>query len=203
VRRSHEAGAECHQVTKGVFFKILGLGYETSERVLAIVRRPSWPDAADLLKGNACALIGERIQDPRNVGVLVRTADAFSLPCVVFSADSADAYSRAAVRSTTGSIFRVPLTVAASLPEYLRRLKSRSIRLIGTSANADAPCAEADMSGPCAILLGNESEGLSREARKLCDVVVSIPMSGGAHSFNVTVAAGIALYERQRQNRSS
>jgi len=202
--RARELGVACHAVTRGVFFRILGLGYETSVKVLAVVGRPqsghpAFPDATELIEGDMCVLVGESIQDPRNVGVLIRTVDAWGLVCAVFSGDSGDPYSRASVRSSTGSAFRVPVTIAAHLVEYLERLKQRSVRLIGTSARAATPCWEADLSGPCAILFGNESVGLSAPAREVCDLLVSIPMTGGAHSFNVTVAAGIVLYERARQ----
>ena len=199
LREARGAGVECRLVTKGIFFKLLGLGYETSVRVLATVKRPPSADATAFIDGDVCMLVGESIQDPRNVGVLTRTADAWGLPCVVFSEDSADPYCRASVRSSTGSIFRVPVTKAAHLVQYLERFKEKGIRIIGTSAHAHLPCWHADLSGPCAMVFGNESVGLSEKARKVCDTIVSIPMYGGAHSFNVTVAAGIILYERARQ----
>ena len=195
------AGLACHIVTRGIFFRILGLGYETSVRVLTVVRRPRDDESPTLVIGHedSCYLVGERIQDPRNVGVMVRTADAWGLPCVVFGARTADPYSRAAVRSSTGSIFRVPLLAAPDLPSCLRALKGRGVRIIGTSSHARRPCWEADLRGPCAIVLGNESTGLTGPVSDTCDEQVTIPMSGGASSFNVTVAAGILLYERVRQ----
>ena len=203
LRRAREAGVQCTVVAKGVFFRVLALGYETSVRVLAVVGRPRWPDVGEAMEGDACVLVGESIQDPRNVGVLLRTADAWGLAGAVFSKDSADPYSRGSVRSSTGSAFRVPVSLAAHLVEYVAGLKEKPVRAIGTSAQAGTPCWEADLSGPCVILFGNESTGLSADARDVCDAFVSIPMSGGAHSFNVTVAAGIILYERARQVRMS
>jgi TrmH family RNA methyltransferase len=199
LERARDAGLACHLVTKGVFFRLLGLGYETSVGALAVVRRPASADAAQLARGDACVLVGEQIQDPRNVGVLVRTADAWKISCAVFTSGSADAYSRASVRSSTSSIFRVPLAIVSDLPACLGRLKANSVRIIGTSAHAELPCWEADLSAPCAIVLGNESAGLSEAVRKVCDEVVTIPMHGGAESLNVTVAGGIMLYERARQ----
>ena len=200
LKRAEAAGLDCHLVTRGVFFKVLGLGYETSVRVLAVVRRPE-PLAAPDLGADGAVLVGERIQDPRNVGVMVRTADAWCLPCAAFGADSADPYSRPAVRSSTGSIFRVPLALPADLPGFLGALKGEGARIVGSSARADVPCWDADLTGRCALVLGNESEGLSDEVRAACDEVVTVPMSGGASSFNVTVAAGVLLYERERQRR--
>ncbi len=203
LQNARDRGVECHLVTRGVFFRLLDLGYETSVRVMATVSRSLLRGPGELTGSDACVLVGERIQDPRNVGVLIRTADAWGLTGVAFGADSADPCSRASVRSSTGSIFSIPVTVAAEFGGYLRRLKEGSLNIIGTSAHAQRPCWDADLSGPCAILLGNETSGLSDEAREACDVVVRIPMTGRAHSLNVTVAAGIVLYERARQRRTA
>jgi len=198
--RVRGSGLPCHVVRRGVFFRILGLGYETSVGVLAELRRPP---SADLLqatqRADACALAGEQIQDPRNVGVLIRTADAWGLACAAFTADSADPYSRASVRSTTGSIFRVPVARVSDLPACLSSLRGRGMCIVGTSAHARTACWDADLRGPCVVVLGNESVGLSEAVRNSCDLVVRIPMHGGARSLNVTVAAGIVLYERERQ----
>jgi TrmH family RNA methyltransferase len=147
-------------------------------------------------------MVGEQIQDPRNVGVMVRTADAWQPAATVLSADSADPWCRAAVRSSTGSIFRMPLSMPEDLPAYVRKLKSRGVRIVGTSAHAPAPVWDTDLTGPCALVLGNESVGMSEELTAECDEFVTIPMHGGASSFNVTVAGGILLYERERQRLS-
>jgi TrmH family RNA methyltransferase len=199
LERAEALGIPCYAAGRGVFFKVLGLGYETSVKVLGVLRRPP---PADLTEAEDCVLVGERVQDPRNVGVIVRTADAHGLSLVAFSADSADPYSRAAVRSSTGSIFRLRLALPQDLPEALSALQARGLRVIGTSARGGGECWNADLAGPCAILLGNETEGLSDAARAACSEMVTISMCGGAHSLNVTVAAGILLYERARQRFS-
>jgi TrmH family RNA methyltransferase len=199
LERAQRSGVECLLVTRGVFFRILGLGYETAVRVIALVRRPAPCDVAQLVRGQGCILVGERIQDPRNVGVMVRTADAWGLAGAVFSQDSADPWCRASVRSTTGSVFRVPVTLTERLGDDIERLEAQSIRVVGTSAHAERACWEVDLTGPCAVVFGNESDGLSPELKDACDLLVRIPMWGGAHSLNVTVAAGILLYERARQ----
>jgi len=198
---ARERGIECHEVVKGVFFRLLGLGYETSVRVLALVARKTVPETTHPEGPDTCVLVGERIQDPRNVGVLIRTADAYGTSRAAFTADSADPFCRASVRSTTGSVFRVPLSLTADVAGYLGRLAGSGMKIVGTSAGASRPCWEEDLSRPCAIVLGNETAGLSADASALCDALVRIPMSGGAHSFNVTVAAGIMLYERARQRQ--
>jgi TrmH family RNA methyltransferase len=201
VRSAEGAGVKCWAVSRGIFFRLLGLGYETSVRVLATVKipAPSLAEAIESASDDAPVLVGERIQDPRNVGVLIRTADGWGVKTVIFSEGCADPYSRQSTRSSTGSIFRVRLAAGFSSTEMLEALRARGMRIIGTSAGAGISCWEADLSPPCAIVVGNESSGLSEEARALSDVLVRIPMFGGAHSFNVTVAAGILLCEAARQ----
>lgn len=189
----------CVTLSRGVFFKVLGLGYETAVGALAVIAKPTPATMPQALAENFCLLAGETIQDPRNVGVIVRTADGMGPAATAFSADSADPYSRAAVRSSTGSIFRVTPALPTDLPGYLARLRAMGARVIGTSAAADKTCWQADLTGRVVIAVGNETKGMSEAMRNECDEVVTIPMSGGAHSFNVTVATGILLYERTRQ----
>jgi len=198
------AGIECRLVTRGVLFRLLGLGYETATRVLATVRITR-RTTSELLAGvgpDTYLLVGERIQDPRNVGVLIRTADAWGLKAAAFTEGSADPFSRAAVRSSTGSVLRVGVMIGVSAVELLEGLRKRDVRIVGASAGAETVCWEADLSPPCALIVGNETAGLSAEARGKCDLVTRIPMYGGAHSFNVTVAAGILLYEAARQRET-
>jgi len=201
IRSAEAAGVRCWLVNRGVFFRLLGLGYETAVRVLATVSTPapSLDEVIESASGEAPVLVGEAIRDPRNVGVLVRTADGWGVKTVIFTEDCADPYSRQSTRSSTGSIFRVRVAAGADTREALAGLRARGTRVIGTSAGASIPCWEANLSPPCAIVVGNETSGLSQEARALSDVLVRIPMLGGAHSFNVTVAAGMVLYEAARQ----
>jgi 23S rRNA (guanosine2251-2'-O)-methyltransferase len=93
------------------------------------------------------------------------------------------------------------MALVQELPDYLEALRRRGVRITGSSAGASKLCWEADLRSPCAIVVGNESAGLSEEVAEVCDELVTIPMTGGAHSFNVTVAAGMLLYERARQER--
>jgi tRNA G18 (ribose-2'-O)-methylase SpoU len=192
------AGVPVITVTRGVFVKLLGLGYETTTRLAAVVRVPCVDALREPSTPPPVCLAAERIQDPRNVGVLMRTADAFAVPFRL-SGDSAFAWSRQAVRSSTGSVFRVSCVVEADLAGWLRRVAARGVAIVGTSAAADTRIDEVHFEYPAVVLLGNESSGLSSHLRPLCDLMISIPMYGGAHSLNVTVAAGIVLNEVCRQ----
>jgi len=188
------AQVPCYTVTRGLMTKILGTGYDTSVVTTSVVpMRMTSAEAMAALGGPLLAC--ERIQDPRNVGVLLRTAEASGALGMLLSGDSADPFSRAAVRSSTGSILRLPLALSNDFPADLKRLRDRGLRLIGASAHGAIPITRADLDPRCVIIVGNEAAGISPAARELADSVVAIPVGGGTSSFNVTVAAGILLYE--------
>lgn len=196
-------GIPCHLVSRGIFVRIHDLGYETSVTALTLVRRQFATQLPLPVAERDCILVGERIQDPKNVGSLIRTADAWAVAGVILTQDSADPFSRGSVRASTGSILRVPLSLAAHPAECLQKLRQHGVLIIGTSARGSPTCWDANLSGPCAFVMGNESVGLTQQTRALCDSVVRIPMMGGAHSFNVAVAAGILLYEHMRQKNAA
>jgi len=193
------AGVPWYRISRGLLFKVIGTPYETAVNSVAVVnRRLIGP--ADLPSGpQTLVLVGERIQDPRNVGVLIRTADAAGANAVVLDTQSADPFSRPAVRSTTGSILRLPICIAADLPAVLLRLRGRGLHIVSTSAHAPTILWRHDFTKPAAIVFGNETEGVSEAVKTIADAHVRIPILGGASSLNVGVAAGIVLYEVVRQ----
>lgn len=195
------AGVPWYRVSRGLLFKVIGTPYETAINSVAVVeRRLTAP--SDLPCGpEALLLVGERIQDPRNVGVLIRTADAAGAGAVVLDSESADPFSRAAVRSTTGSILRLPICIAVDLLGVLLRLRERGLQLVSTSAHAPTILWSYDFTKPTAVVFGNETEGVSEAVKAVADAHVSIPILGGASSLNVGVAAGIVLYEALRQRK--
>jgi len=188
-----------YSATRGLMAKLLGTGYETSTTAVAVVSKP---DAAleALLAPDAVVLVGDRIQDPRNVGVMIRTADALGCTGVLLSADSADPWQRAAVRSTTGSILRTPVVLVEDLPAALARCIARGATVVGSSGTAHATAAGMPRERPLPLAVGNEQSGISDDVASACDTVVRIPMARGtgADSLNVTVAAGILLHEAVR-----
>lgn len=187
----------------GLMNKLVGTGYETAVTAVAVIGQRLLPE--DALPGGDAALllVGERIQDPRNVGVLIRTAEAAGCAALLLSGDSAEPFSRAAVRSTTGSVLRLPLCLISDLSAALARLRGQGVRVIAASARApvlayDAPLADR----PLALVVGNETQGLSAAVRAAASDSVALPMApDGASSLNVTVAAGVLLYEAARQQQ--
>ena len=158
----------------------------------------------ELLTPGALILCGERIQDPRNVGVLIRTADALGCSGLLLSADSAEPWQRQAVRSTTGSILRLPVALAENLPAALYALREQGATVVSSSGSAEKRASDADLSvRPLILVVGNEGDGITEGVRAASDAVVKLPMAEntGADSLNVTVAAGMLLYEAIRRGR--
>ncbi len=188
---------------KGLLQRLTGTSYETVVTSFAVVHQKLLTEAEILSNSNGFILIGEHIQDPRNIGVLIRTAEAAGCSAVVLDKPSADLFSRAAVRSSTGSILRMPVHICSNLGELAQKMHANSFQIIASSAHAELPLYQAPLHHrPVAIMVGNESSGLSQQAYQQADCAVAIPMSScGPSSLNVTVAAGILLFEIKKSVR--
>ncbi len=184
----------------GLIQKLIGTGYETSAQAIAVVGQ-NRVEPLELLGGSGLILCGEKIQDPRNVGVLIRTADAIGASGLLLSEGSAEPWQRQSVRSTTGSILRLPLSLTPDLPGALNALRAKGATVVSSSGSAEKLASELDLTiRPLVLVLGNEQDGISESVRKASDAVVKLPMAQntGADSYNVTVAAGMLLYEAIR-----
>jgi len=201
IARLRESDVPTYRVGRGLLFKIIGTSYETALNAVAVVEQNLIDERQ--LPPDDLIVVGESLQDPRNLGMFIRTADAAGAKALVLSHDAADPYSRAAVRSTTGSILWLPIHRTDSVVNVLTRLRQRGVKIISTSAHAPTMFWDADLGGACALVFGNETRGVSPEVQALSDLNVTIPLLGGAHSLNVAVAAGIVLYERVRQKRAN
>jgi tRNA G18 (ribose-2'-O)-methylase SpoU len=148
------------------------------------------------------AVVLDRIASPGNLGTIIRTADALGANAVVTVGHAASPWDPQAVRASTGSLFAVPVVHIDSPDALLEWCRRRSTTIVATDEGAPVDIADAAIGRPCALLLGNETAGLSRALLDLADVTVRIPIGGTASSLNVAVAAGIALHELARRRRS-
>lgn len=144
-------------------------------------------------------LILDGVTDPHNLGACMRSADAFGAHAVVVPKDRAASLNATAVKAASGAADTVPLIAVTNLARTLRELKERAILLIGTDQDGSMLVSDADFSGPAALVLGAEGAGMRRLTREHCDVLVRIPMFGQVESLNVSVSAGVCLYEARRQ----
>lgn len=139
-------------------------------------------------------LLVDAVQDPGNLGTMIRTADAAGIDAVILGKGSADPYNAKTVRSTQGSIFHIPV-IRGELLEWVEQLKENDVPVYGTALDATSVVYNKVEKGPkFAIIMGNEGSGISPEVLKQTTQNVIIPIMGGAESLNVAVAAGIVLY---------
>lgn len=144
-------------------------------------------------------LLCDKVQDPGNLGTIIRTAHAAGVGAVIFTKGTVDIYNDKAIRSTMGSIFYMPIIYDNDL-SFTNKLKSEGFKLVATSLEESKNFFEEDLKGKVILTVGNEGNGVSEEIFSLSDKKVKIPMPGGAESLNVSVATSIILFEKVRQN---
>ncbi len=198
LEHARRAGVPLYTASRGLFAKLIGAGYEGACSAVAVL--PMWPDLLDevLTPVDGVLLMGERLQDPRNIGMLVRTADALGARALVLAGDCGDVYSRASVRSTTGSICSLPVVRVTQAEVLTASARQAGWRQVGSSSRNGSPPWNMNLKPPVCLWVGSEESGLTPETRDALDALVTIPMHGGAHSMNVAVAAGALLYEALR-----
>ncbi len=175
---------------------------QTPQGILAVVRMAE--ASPDELFADDCGLwlMLEGIQDPGNLGTMFRTAEGAGIGGIIMDGNTADIYNPKTVRSTMGSIFRVPFMVMEDLSGAVSALKSRGVRIFAACGGGDLTYADADFSSAAAILIGNEGNGLSPRMQEMADERISIPMRGRLESLNASIAAAILMYEADRQRRA-
>jgi 23S rRNA (guanosine2251-2'-O)-methyltransferase len=157
----------------------------------------------DRLDHQPLLLILDTVQDPHNLGACLRTADAVGVDAVIAPKDRSVGLTDTVSRVACGGAERVPFAQVTNLARLIEHLKKKNIWVIGTDADvaASEDIYTADLSGPIALVMGSEGEGLRRLTRESCDRIVRIPMKGSVESLNVSVAAGICLFEIARRRR--
>jgi 23S rRNA (guanosine2251-2'-O)-methyltransferase len=170
--------------------------------------RPSAPlnenSLLDLLTGageRPLVLVLDGVSDPHNLGACLRTADAAGATAVVAPRDRAAGLSPVVRKVAAGAAETVPFAQVTNLARTLRDLKEAGLWIAGLAGDGEKDLYAADLRGPLALVLGSEGRGLRRLTREACDFSLSLPMQGTVASLNVSVAAGIALYEARRQRR--
>jgi 23S rRNA (guanosine2251-2'-O)-methyltransferase len=148
-------------------------------------------------------LVLDGVTDPHNLGACLRTADAAGARAVILPKDRSASVDAVARKVAAGAAEFVPVVPVTNLARALGRLKQSGIWVVGTDGEAEQPLYAADLNRPLALVLGAEGEGMRRLTRDSCDFLVRIPMAGQVESLNVSVAAGIALFEAGRQRAAA
>jgi TrmH family RNA methyltransferase len=149
------------------------------------------------------------LQDPGNLGTILRSSEAFGSAGVVLGEGTVSPFNSKVVRASAGSVFRLPLIhgqgshgkSGAKLEEVSEKLRTQGVRLIATSSHKGTPLDQADLKGPAAIFFGNEGSGLPRDLMAKMDESIAIPHTAQVESLNAGVAASIVLYEAARQRK--
>lgn len=152
-----------------------------------------------LLSEGEMFILVDKVQDPGNMGTIIRTAHAAGASGIILTKGTVDVYNDKTLRSTMGSIFYVPIIEDEDL-SFIGSLKERGYKLLVSSLQGNKNFFEEDLSGKLIIAVGNEGSGVSDEVADLADMKVKIPMPGNAESLNVAVATSIMVYEKIRQN---
>ena len=185
---------ECIYVTDKIFSSITQV--TNPQGIMAIIEKISENKEIDFSQDIIVAL--DDVQDPGNLGTILRTVDSIGLNQIVVSKETADAFNPKVVRSTMGAIFRIKIIEAEDLKETIKEIKKHRFKLMVTSLQTENSIYDIDFNKKI-IVIGNESNGVSKEIQDMADEKAKIPMLGQTESLNASVAAGIVMYEYVRQ----
>jgi RNA methyltransferase, TrmH family len=164
-----------------------------------VASAPSKPALPLRLPHSGIGFALETVQDPGNLGTIIRTAAAAGVEGLWVSADSADLDHPKVLRASAGAWFRLPMAVSPDLKSLVQQCRQQGVQVVATSAKADTTYWQIDWCRPSIVLLGNEGAGLSPELAALADRSTHIPMTGGVESLNVALSAALIAYEANRQ----
>jgi 23S rRNA (guanosine2251-2'-O)-methyltransferase len=171
-------------------------------RVQPLPQSHSLDDVLDQVDGTPLLLVLDGVTDPHNLGACLRVADGAGAHAVVAPKDHAVGLNATVAKVASGAAETVPYLMVTNLARTLNELKERDIWIVGTSDAADASLYDVDLTRPVALVLGAEGAGMRQLTAKTCDQLVRLPMKGAVESLNVSVAAGVCLYEALRQREA-
>jgi TrmH family RNA methyltransferase len=192
--------AETHADIPAEVFKSIQ-DTEHSQGIVATVRPPQFAIEDVLAAKPALVVVLARLQDPGNVGTILRIAESFGATGCIALRGTAGFHNSKVVRASAGSVFRLPHAGAADLEEVTAELRRKQIAIVGTSPVATTTIDKWDWRKPVAMLVGNEGSGLASDEIGACDTVLRIPHKRTVESLNSAIAAAVALYEASKQRR--
>ena len=188
---------ECVYVTDKIFASITQV--TNPHVIMAIIEKGDTDAQIDYIQDIIVAL--DDVQDPGNLGTILRTVDSIGLNQIIVSKGTADAFNSKVVRSTMGAIFRVKIIEVENLPQAIKEMRRHHFKLMVTSLQTDNSIYDIQFNKKI-IVIGNESNGVSKEIQEMADEKAKIPMLGKTESLNASVAAGVVMYEYVRQKLS-
>jgi 23S rRNA (guanosine2251-2'-O)-methyltransferase len=173
--------------------------------ILAYMDEFTYVEPADIVQRwretgqKAFILIVDGVEDPQNLGGLIRTANAFGVHGVVIPKDRATAITPVVIKASVGAVFHTPIARVTNIASCIEFLKKKGVWILGTEAESQDPIYRYDLNRDLAIIIGSEGRGIRALVKKRCDFLASIPLSGEITSLNASVAGALAMYEVSRQ----
>lgn len=178
-------------------------GTLTPQGIMAVVKQKHYV-LEDIITTDrpAHVIVCENLQDPGNLGTIIRCGEGAGITGIIMSKNTVDIYNPKTIRSTMGSIFRIPFLYTDNLEETIGELKSKNVKMLAAHLKGKKNYDEVNYKGSVGFLIGNEGNGLTDKTANLADEYILIPMEGKVESLNAAIASSILMYEVNRQRRS-
>lgn len=184
-----------YKISDNLFKELIST--ENPQGILAVINMNVMP----LQVNGSFYLLCDKLQDPGNLGTIIRTSHAAGVQGIILTKGTVDIYNEKTIRSTMGSIFYIPIHYDDDNLSLVKNLKEDGFNLVVTALDTDKDFFEEDLRGKIILTVGNEGNGVSKEVLDLADTKVKIPMPGNAESLNVAIATSVIMYEKVRQDR--
>lgn len=182
-----------YKISDNLFKELIST--ENPQGILAVINMNIMP----LESNGSFYLLCDKLQDPGNLGTIIRTAHAAGVQGIILTKGTVDIYNEKTIRSTMGSVFYIPIHYDDDNLSLIKRLKEEGFNLVVTSLDTNKNFFDVDLKGKVLLTVGNEGNGVSGEVLDIADTKVKIPMPGNAESLNVAIAASVIMYEKVRQ----
>ena len=182
--------------TEKIFKKISDT--QTPQEILAVVEKKKF-DKETVLSNKGIFVVIDTLQDPGNIGTIIRTAESFGCKGIFISKNSADVYSDKVVRSTMGAIFNIPIVQECDIVSLVQLMKQRQIKTYAFSLDTNNMLSTFKFENNVALIIGNESKGINKNVLDIVDDKIKIDMRGKSQSLNAAVACSVAIYEISKQ----
>lgn len=192
-------GIEYEVVSDSVFKSVSDT--QTPQGILTVVAMPKWDFTEVMAKENGSYLFLESIQDPGNLGTMLRTGEGAGITAIIANRTTVDLYNPKTIRSTMGSIYRVPFFVVDDFETTIQTMQKQGVKFYAAHLKGSNMYDVPDYTGATGFLIGNEGNGLTDTVADLADEYIKIPMEGSVESLNAAIAATILMYEVNRQRR--
>ena len=203
----HKSGVATQRVERKTLEKLVAgsvhQGVVLRRRVAAVGGEAELRELLAEVRVGLLLLILDSVEDPNNLGACLRSADAVGVDAVIVPRNRGVGLTPAVYKAASGAAESVPVYALSNLARGLEHIKQAGVRVIGAGQRSDQSLYDTDLSGPLAIVLGGEGRGMRALTERLCDEHIQIPMRGRVESLNVSVSAGVVLYEVLRQRRDS